>query len=188
MNYRLFKSLFIALLLSVVSLASPFGKETEWPAWRGGQYAGALSQGALDGASGLRVSWLHAVGSAYSAIVVAQGRVVTMASDHTNDYVIALDEESGDELWREPIAKTYPGRDGAVDGPVSTPVIDDDAVFALGPFGDRPSDRSKAVVHASRERTFQHGATLGLYDVTISLQQPTCCRYRRRYKQYGNCV
>jgi len=135
MNNKLLESLLVALLLVGVSFASP-GKETEWPAWRGGQYGGTLSQGALDGASGLRVSWLRAVGSAYSAIVVAQGRVVTMASDHTNDYVIALDEESGDELWREPIAKTYPGRDGATDGPSSTPVIDGDAVFALGPFGD----------------------------------------------------
>ena len=80
--------------------------------------------------------WQRAVGSAYSAIVVANGSVVTMASDHTNDSVIALDEESGDELWREPIAETYPGRNGALDGPVSTPVIDGDVVFALGPFGD----------------------------------------------------
>ncbi len=135
MNYRFLTSVLVALIFSGGSAAEP-GRDMEWPTWRGGQYGGPRKpRGAFDGIGDLRVVWRSSVGSGYSSVVVADGKVVTMASDHSKDYVVALDEQSGKELWREPIAGTYPGRDGANDGPLSTPVISGDAVFALGPLG-----------------------------------------------------
>lgn len=116
--------------------ASEVQGEGEWPAWRGGRFGGDSEvRGLFEGAVGLEVVWRKPVGSGYSAVAISQGTVVTLASDHDRDFIVALDEKTGKERWRCPIAKTFPGRDGAVDGPVSTPAIDEEMVFALGPFG-----------------------------------------------------
>jgi outer membrane protein assembly factor BamB len=76
------------------------------------------------------------LGTGYSGVVVAEGRLVTMFSDGRDDYVGALDAGTGEERWRVAIAPTFAGREGAVDGPCSTPAIHDGTVYALGPRGD----------------------------------------------------
>jgi len=67
--------------------------------------------------------------------VVADGYAVTMFSDQRQDFVVALDASTGDERWRVSLGPTFPGREGAVDGPVSTPAIAEGIVHALGPSG-----------------------------------------------------
>jgi outer membrane protein assembly factor BamB/enterochelin esterase-like enzyme len=59
-----------------------------------------------------------------------------MFSDGKKDVLVSLDADTGAEIWRVPVAPTYPGREGANDGPVSTPAIEGGSVFALGPRGD----------------------------------------------------
>ena len=80
--------------------------------------------------------WRRALGSGYSGVVVADGHAVTMFSDGETDFLVSLDADSGEENWRTAMAPTYRGREGATDGPVSTPAIAGGAVFALGPRGD----------------------------------------------------
>ena len=58
-----------------------------------------------------------------------------MCSDGTSDVVVAFDESNGDELWRYAIAPTYEAHSGSYAGPVSTPLICQDRVIALGPKG-----------------------------------------------------
>ena len=108
-----------------------------WPGLRGPDSNGAVHDARLfPGASaGLKVGWKRALGSGYSSVAVADGRVVTMFADGENDVVAAFDLESGDELWRYAFGETYPGHDGSHDGPISTPVIGGGRVFGLGPWG-----------------------------------------------------
>jgi enterochelin esterase-like enzyme/outer membrane protein assembly factor BamB len=89
----------------------------------------------FDGGQGLKISWKKTLGSGYSSVSVAGDRAVTMFSDSTFDYIIAFDVNNGSELWRYKMDSTYVGHDGSHNGPISTPVIDGDMVFALGAKG-----------------------------------------------------
>ena len=108
-----------------------------WPRWRGASFDGtARADGTFSGSFGLKIRWRQSLGSGYSGVVVAEGSVATLFSDGGLDYLAALDIDSGAERWRFPIAPTFPGREGAKDGPVSTPAIANGVVFALGPSSD----------------------------------------------------
>lgn len=129
----------IALLIAAV-LAAAAGRAphaADWPRWRGASFDGTSPEtGVFPDPFQLAVEWRRHLGSGYSGVVVAGGRAVTMFSDGETDHLIALDAATGETLWRVPIAPTYRGREGANDGPVSTPAIAGEAVYALGPRGD----------------------------------------------------
>jgi len=129
-SHRLIACLFL-LVLNLSSLAAG-----DWPGWRGRNYDGVSSEKNVIGKNpGLKIAWKKDLGSGYSGIAIASGSVVTMCSAGGFDYVVALDAATGKERWRYQIDSTYPGRDGANDGPVSTPVISGNQIFALGPKG-----------------------------------------------------
>lgn len=125
-----------ALFACGIALASGSGGEKDWPRWRGqNSDSKSLAEGVFKEGYGLKVAWQKSLGSGYSSISIADGHAVTMFSDSTFDYVISLDAETGVEQWRYKIDSTYVGHDGSHNGPISTPVIDDGKVFALGPKG-----------------------------------------------------
>ncbi len=84
---------------------------------------------------GLKLAWERELGSGYSHVTVADGKVVTLFTSGDTDVAAAFDLESGDELWRYDFGDKYVGHTGSSDGPLSTPAIAGDRVFALGPFG-----------------------------------------------------
>jgi enterochelin esterase-like enzyme/outer membrane protein assembly factor BamB len=109
----------------------------EWPGFRGPNWNGTVPNVRLfegDSAT-LEVGWKRALGSGYSALAVADGRLVAMFADGDADYLGAFDADSGDEIWRYRIADTYSGHDGSHDGPISTPLIAGGMVFGLGAYG-----------------------------------------------------
>jgi enterochelin esterase-like enzyme/outer membrane protein assembly factor BamB len=90
----------------------------------------------VGGAEGtLALGWRAKIGSGYSGVAIAAGRAVTMFSAGRDDVLAAFDVATGREFWRIPIGDTIKGRDGSFDGPISTPAIDGERVFALGPHG-----------------------------------------------------
>ena len=134
------RRLFVLTVLPLLLVEAAFSSKTEsdWPTWRGQNQNGKSAQtGVLDFPEGygLRVIWKKALGSGYSSVSVGDHRAVTMFSDGSHDYLIALDAHSGEELWRYKIDSTYRGHDNSHDGPIATPVIDDDLVFGLGRKG-----------------------------------------------------
>ncbi|MFB3111564.1 MAG: PQQ-binding-like beta-propeller repeat protein, partial [Gemmatimonadales bacterium] len=97
---------------------------------------GSADEGAPAAANlGFEIVWKRSLGSGYSGITVADGRVITMYSDGRFDTLVALDAAKGAELWRYRFAPTYRGHDGSVDGPLSTPTVDESLVYGLGPRG-----------------------------------------------------
>ncbi len=128
--------LILASLL-IFTAATAWGQARDWPQWRGpDQTLTSLGNGVFDGPEvGLEIAWKRELGSAYSSISVVGDRAVTMYSDGENDWLVALDTGSGEELWRYRIDSTYKGHSGSDDGPLSTPTIADGRVFALGPKG-----------------------------------------------------
>lgn len=112
--------------------------KNDWPGWRGQKMNGSADGEALfekEKNYRLQVSWQKALGSGYSSVSIAGGVAVTMFSDGINDFLVALNAEDGEEFWRFRIDSTYMGHFGSQNGPISTPLIADDKVFALGPRG-----------------------------------------------------
>lgn len=109
---------------------------TDWPHVRGPQTASVSAEDEVfdDGVS-LSLAWRVPLGSGYSGIAVAGGRAVTLFGDGEEDWVVALDGASGEELWRYDLGATHQGRDGSHDGPLSSPSIGGGKVFALSPDG-----------------------------------------------------
>ena len=108
---------------------------SEWPVWQSTINHPTDQHLDLETGHGLKVVWQQKLGSGYSSISIADGRAVTMFSDGSADFVIALDAHSGAEQWRYRIDDTYKGHDGSHDGPIATPAIDGRRVFAVGPKG-----------------------------------------------------
>lgn len=113
-------------------------RASDWPGFRGPNADGISDEtGAFSSLDAFRLetAWKVKIGSGYSGVAIAEGKVVTMFSDETSDFVIALDPVTGSELWRFDLGPTYNGHDGSHTGPIATPLIAADKVFALTPRG-----------------------------------------------------
>jgi outer membrane protein assembly factor BamB len=112
----------------------------DWPQWRGPH------RDAVSADTGLLRQWpkkgpplvwkATGLGRAYSSVSVAGGRIFTMGdrpgragSRGGEDFVIALNEADGKELWATRLADAWS------DGPRCTPTVDHERVYALAPQG-----------------------------------------------------
>jgi outer membrane protein assembly factor BamB len=127
------------LLLALLAPFAPFvdGGDSDWPRWRGAHFDDAArAEDVFARPFELVVRWRVPIGTGYSGLSVRGDTAVTLAAAEGSDWVLALDLASGAERWRARIGPAFPGVDGAADGPVSTPTLDADTVYALGPRGE----------------------------------------------------
>lgn len=108
----------------------------DWPQWRGPHRDGVSREKGLltswpDG--GPPQLWKAEVGAGYSALVVADGRAITLIQDGNNEAVVCWDADTGHELWRFRYPASY--TDSMGDGPRSTPAIADGRVYSVGATG-----------------------------------------------------
>ncbi len=126
----------IGSLLTAGLIYSSDSGDNDWPRWRGSNMDGkALQSDIFKEGYGLKINWKKQLGSSYSSISIADGRAVTMFSDSTFDYVVALDVDNGNELWRFKLDSTYKGHDGSHDGQISTPTIDGGKIYVYAVKG-----------------------------------------------------
>ncbi|MEC7811209.1 MAG: PQQ-binding-like beta-propeller repeat protein, partial [Verrucomicrobiota bacterium] len=122
-----------ALLVSAVSL----GQAADWPNWRGPDHNGISQE--TDwfekwGSSGPKRLWTASVGTGFATVSVADGRVFTMGNKSNRDTVYALEEATGDILWRYSYSEAL--GDGLYDGgPNTTPIVDSEYVYTLSKTG-----------------------------------------------------
>ena len=83
----------------------------DWPTWSGPEgNLTSLGNGVFDGgAFALERVWSRPLGSAYSGILVVDGRLTTAFSDGESDYLVALDASTGAEQWRYRISDVHKG-------------------------------------------------------------------------------
>jgi outer membrane protein assembly factor BamB len=120
---------------------APGGAEGEdWPQWRGPNRDGLSTAAGLRTAwppEGPRVVWRRPLGRGFSSVAVARGRLYTMdeeaAADGRHESAVCLDAETGAEVWRFRYPNQYDERFGP--GPRSTPAVDGDFVYSVGPTG-----------------------------------------------------
>lgn len=125
-----------AITLTLIASATVV-HAADWPAWRGTARDG-LSQetGLLQSwpESGPKKLWTSSeAGIGYSSFSVAGDRLYTLGADAENEYVLALDANTGSKLWQTSIGPRL--SNGWGDGPRSTPTIAGDLVIALGGEG-----------------------------------------------------
>ncbi|MCO6457864.1 MAG: PQQ-binding-like beta-propeller repeat protein [Pirellulaceae bacterium] len=113
-----------------VSAAAAAG---EWPRWRGPLNDGKSAEtGLLDRWDAEPpVAWrMRGLGSGYSSLVVSGGKIFTMGERRDGQFLIALDQRDGTELWATRVG------DRGKDGPNGTPTVDGQLVYAIGIDGD----------------------------------------------------
>ncbi len=135
----LFATVFATLMIAGTSLAEA------WPQYRGPRHDGTAAAESIAPWSnnGPEVVWKTATSGGFSSFSVAEGRAYTLVA-RTLDGVerevcIALDAETGRELWAAPlgIARYDGGGDSGTrdnrggDGPRSTPSVHDARVYVL---------------------------------------------------------
>ncbi|MHA3774334.1 PQQ-binding-like beta-propeller repeat protein [Verrucomicrobiota bacterium sgz303538] len=109
----------------------------DWPQWRGPQRddvsreTGLLKQWPAEGPK--RVWLFEKAGAGYAGFSIADGQLFTMGTRDGKEVLLALDANTGKELWSAPIGDVLGNNWG--DGPRGTPTVDGDRVYALGGQG-----------------------------------------------------
>jgi outer membrane protein assembly factor BamB len=108
-----------------------------WPQFRG------PSRNGVSGETGLLQSWPTAgpakvwtapgVGTGFSSVSIANGRILTMGDRRDGQYVTALDEETGKPLWSTKVGNRY---DDDYPGSRSTPTQDGALAYVVTTDGE----------------------------------------------------
>lgn len=117
----------------------------DWPQWRGPERNGHSKETGLLQAwpkDGPKLLWtMKDLGEGYTTPSVAAGRIFLMSNRRTkgrpkpDEYVVALNDENGKELWATVVGPER-ANGGGYPGPRCTPTVDGDRVYALGLNGD----------------------------------------------------
>lgn len=85
--------------------------------------------------TGLKPLWRRAAAGGYSEVSARGSRLFTLELRDDADFVVAIDAGTGRDLWTLRIGETHRGHTGSHDGPIGTPAVGPDDVFAVGPHG-----------------------------------------------------
>ena len=113
----------------------------DWPQWRGPNRDGISKETGLLKAwpkDGPKQLWKNdQVGGGYSTPSVVGNRVYLMGDKNDEEYLIALDVETGKQVWSTPIGKIGANpKNLPYPGPRSTPTVDGELIYVLGSDGD----------------------------------------------------
>jgi outer membrane protein assembly factor BamB len=123
-------------LVLILLLAWP--SSGDWPQWRGPARDGISAEtGLLEAwpAGGPPLVWkTQGLGEGFSSFSVSDGRLFTQGQRNGGQYVIALDEGTGEKLWETPNGESFHERRGG--GPRGTPTVEGDRVYAVAANGN----------------------------------------------------
>ena len=127
----------LCLLALLVSPSLALREAGNWPQWRGPQRDGISRE------TGLMASWpqsgppkvwtANGLGAGFSSVAVVGGRIYTMGDRRDGQYVIALSEDSGKELWATRVGGRH---DDEFAGPRGTPTVDGELLYVVDTDGD----------------------------------------------------
>ena len=129
---NLFPLAVLALFFAVQALPA-----ADWPRWRGPDLNGSSKEAGWNPefpGGEPRIAWKARVGTGFSSVSVADGRLFTIGNEEGAETVWCLDAKTGKEVWKHEYEcpldpKFFEG------GPTSTPTIDGNKVFTLSRRG-----------------------------------------------------
>jgi outer membrane protein assembly factor BamB len=134
---RAYNFITISILVLLIALMTDCAVADDWPNWRGPQHNGIsyeVNWGGDWAACVPNVLWQQQVGTGFSSIAVADGRLYTMGNTNQTDRVFCLDANTGGILW----IHAYPSPlapDSYEGGPSATPTVADSKVYTLSKQG-----------------------------------------------------
>jgi outer membrane protein assembly factor BamB len=126
----------LPVVLLAVALSTTFA--IDWPQWRGpnrddkSAETGLLKEWPAGGPK--RVWLFENAGKGYAGFSIVAGKLFTLGIRDGKEILLALDAETGKELWTAPIGELYTEQRG--DGPRSTATVDGDRVYAMSGKGN----------------------------------------------------
>lgn len=124
--------LFCSLLCwGELGLAQP-EKASDWPQFLGPNRNGISTEtGLLDAFpdNGPPEVWRTRIGGGMSGVAIAEGRLYTLTQKTGQQFVIALDAQTGKPVWETPVSDAY--RNSMGDGPRATPTVSGERLFAF---------------------------------------------------------
>jgi outer membrane protein assembly factor BamB len=125
----------LAGLVASAACAGDADKSADvWPQWRGPHRDGVSEeQGLLQNwtSKGPPLAWkTNGLGAGWASVAIANGKIFTMGNRGGIVSLVARDGKTGAPIWSRPIGEKTD------DHPSSTPTVDGDLVFAVGPHGD----------------------------------------------------
>ncbi|HWN96836.1 MAG TPA: PQQ-binding-like beta-propeller repeat protein [Methylomirabilota bacterium] len=128
----------LAVLLTASFAVSAFAANFDWPQWRGpnrddvSKETGLLKSWPTDGPK--RVWIYEKGGNGYSGPAIANGKLFTVGTRDDSEVLLALDANTGKELWAAPLGPILANDWGG--GPRGTPTVDGNHVYALSGKGN----------------------------------------------------
>lgn len=123
---------------AVTSLRGPTRASTrDWAQWRGPQGNGKSTETGLLHAfpvGGPQILWRAKLGSGFSGIAVADGRVFTLYGDAGRENVACFAADTGKRVWKVETGPDF--AQGRSFGPRAMPSCDGELVYAVGANGD----------------------------------------------------
>src|SRR2546430_11370239 len=119
-------------------IGSSWAGSFEWRQWRGpdrtdvSRETGLLKEWPAGGPK--RVWLFKNAGNGYSGPAIVNGKLFTMGTRDGAEILIALNADTGDELWIASIGPVVKFDRGG--GPRGTPAVDGDRIYALGGQGN----------------------------------------------------
>jgi outer membrane protein assembly factor BamB len=131
------RTIAIALVAATLGVSGGAAFQSPHDSWPGlwGPARTGIAGGPRADAGALKEIWRRQSAGGYSEVAVVGSRAITLELRGGEDFVVALDASTGRELWQARIGPTYRGHGGSDDGPIATPTIDGNDVFAVGPHG-----------------------------------------------------
>jgi outer membrane protein assembly factor BamB len=124
----------------VAFLATLFiGNAADWPQYRGPNHDGSTPEKISTKwpVEGPKQIWKALLGDSFGSFAVADGKafcfIQRKVGEQDAEVAIALDANTGKELWASPLGKPTYDRQGG-DGPRSTPTVNGDFVYFLGAY------------------------------------------------------
>ena len=110
-------------LVGIVSAQEASRTASGWPGlW--GPSRNAIASALPSPPRSAKNLWHRPSQGGYSELAIAGQRVITMDLRDGVDYVVALDADTGKDVWATRVGPTYRGHDSSEDGPIATPTID----------------------------------------------------------------
>lgn len=140
MNY---KSAFALLGLFCMVLTNAMSQNLlQWEQFRGNQRNGSTSE-QISTAWSEKVPelvWKKDIGEGFSEVLIDNDKLYTMCSEKIDslsgsEFMVAIDAETGKQLWKTKVDSIFIDVDGFGNGPRSTPAIDNEMAYCISSYG-----------------------------------------------------